>query len=84
MEENAWNPPLYQEPQTGQQYRFNPAISKLKPSRITNRSRVIALYEPTLGGDGKRGAIFMDGVVRRVNDSQWKAVIGTKPRLKRG
>ena len=80
---NNWGhvPQMYQSPASGQWYLFNTKLSGIAIQEVTNKNQVVAIYEPELGSDGKRGAIFLDGVVRRVAAKDWKRALAIRPRL---
>ena len=82
MNRFGYQVPLFKEPGTEQWYRFNTAISKKELAKITNKNQIVAVYEPTIGTDGKRRAIFLDGSVRAISNARWNAVIKTKVRTK--
>ena len=74
-------PDMYKEPATGQWYLFNTKLSGVMTMNVSNKNQIVAAYEPKAGSDGKRGAIFLDNVVRRIDEKQWKRTLAVKPRL---
>lgn len=81
MNTYGYNPQTYKSPASGQWYLFNTAIAGIAFKDVSNKNQVVSVYEPELGSDGKRGAIFLDGVVRRIAADKWKAALAVKPRL---
>jgi len=74
-------PQIYQSPVSSNFYLFNTGLSKITLQKVSNKAQVVAIYEPEMGSDGKRGAVFLDGVVRRIAASQWKTALAVKPKL---
>lgn len=78
----GYNATYYAHPTTAQAYRPNSLLSGKNLRQIGNQTRLVALYEATPGGDGKRSAIFLDGHIERIAASDWKRASTVEVSLK--
>jgi hypothetical protein len=70
---------IFLHPGTREPYRPNTMLAGKRLSLLGNSKQLVAFYEPRVGSDGKRGAVFLNGVVERIPEWQWKSVIGRRP-----
>ena len=59
-------------PGTQKPYAVNPSLTGRKPSEFDKEDKVVVFYEPTVGADGTRGVLFLDGHADRIAEQQWK------------
>lgn len=64
---------VFYDPNTGQPYVPNAALSGKPASGITDASAVVVFYEASLADDGTRGAAFVDGHAARLTQERWEA-----------
>lgn len=78
----TWNSPMFRHPVNNGAYAPNKALSRLKLTDILNRAALIAYSENGNGADGKRGVVFLNGRVERLDAARWNRVIKTRVQLK--
>jgi len=60
------------DPDTGEAYAINRALSGKKVGDIEDPLKMVAIYQAEPGRDGKRGVAFVAGNVGRVSESEWQ------------
>lgn len=65
---------LYQNPSTGDMYRYNTILVGKKTSHISDFKTMAVFYEGESGADGTRGVLFLDGHAERLNAERWKVI----------
>jgi hypothetical protein len=82
MQRSGYYASEYEHPISRKAYRPNPVLSGRALAKIENLARLVSLYEPEVGADGKRGVIYLDGHFARVPNSRWNEIKNTPVRLK--
>lgn len=58
--------------QASQLYRPNPTLSGRKMAHLENyKTTLVAFYEAAPASDGTRAVLFLDGRIKRINESEW-------------
>lgn len=65
---------IFTQPGAEKPYQPNPILSKKKLRHITSPATMVMLYELVPASDGSRWAVFLDGHVAKVSESDWPNV----------
>ena len=64
-------PQTYVEPETGEFFGTNPAVSRKRLSDLKDPARTIIVYQVKPGREGLRRVLFADGRVGRLSETRW-------------
>jgi len=65
---------VYRHPITKELYRPNPSLTGKSIGIVESLSTTVMFYEGSVGADGKRGVVFVNGQVKRVKEADWPAL----------
>ena len=68
------NTAIFTQPGAEKPYQPNPILSKKKLVHIASPATMVSLYEIVPASDGSRWAVFLDGHVAKVTESDWPNV----------